>query len=232
MNTTQTICLLNDSFPPQIDGVANAVLNYARQLENSGYHAMVVTPSHPKAEDHKYPFPIMRYPSVTFSKIEGYMAGIPFSPEVAKKAKENRVTLFHSHCPIMSTFLARELRQIVNAPIVLTYHTKFDMDIENIIKNRPLQTASKKALVANMEACDEVWTVSKGAGENLRSLGYQGDYIVIPNGVDLPRERVADTLITATTKEYDLPQNVPVYLYVGRMMWYKVIGSISVSLFF
>ena len=182
---------------------------------------MVVTPSHPKAEDHKYQFPIMRYPSVTFSKIEGYMAGIPFSPEVAKKAKENRVTLFHSHCPIMSTFLARELRQIVNAPIVLTYHTKFDMDIENIIKNRPLQTASKKALVANMEACDEVWTVSKGAGENLRSLGYQGDYIVIPNGVALPRERVADTLITATTKEYDLPQNVPVYLYVGRMMWYK-----------
>ena len=28
----KTICLLNDSFPPLIDGVANAVKNYAEQI--------------------------------------------------------------------------------------------------------------------------------------------------------------------------------------------------------
>lgn len=27
----RTICLLNDSFPPEIDGVANAVVNYAKK---------------------------------------------------------------------------------------------------------------------------------------------------------------------------------------------------------
>ena len=30
-----TICLLNDSFPPIIDGVANAVVNYAENLLKS-----------------------------------------------------------------------------------------------------------------------------------------------------------------------------------------------------
>ena len=221
MDSFQTICLLNDSFPPQIDGVSNTVLNYARNIETGGAHAMVVTPSHRQAEDYKYPFPIVRYPSVTFNKMDGYMAGIPFSPEVARAANQHRVSLLHSHCPIMSTFMARELRQVLDAPIVLTYHTKFDVDIANIIKSKTLQSASKKAIVSNINACDEVWAVSRGAGENLRSLGYEGDYIVMPNGVDLPRKRVSDDKIKEATKDYSLPKDVPIYLYVGRMMWYK-----------
>ena len=32
----RTICLLNDSFPPEIDGVANAVVNYAKNITKSG----------------------------------------------------------------------------------------------------------------------------------------------------------------------------------------------------
>ena len=38
------ICLLNDSFPPVIDGVANAVLNYAAHIQKSLGNALVVTP--------------------------------------------------------------------------------------------------------------------------------------------------------------------------------------------
>ena len=29
---SRTVCLMNDSFPPLIDGVANAVVNYAQRL--------------------------------------------------------------------------------------------------------------------------------------------------------------------------------------------------------
>ena len=226
MQNKQTICLLNDSFPPQIDGVSNTILNYARHIENSGEKSIVVTPSHPQAEDNKYSFPVVRYPSVNFRMMDGYMAGIPFSPEAAKSVSECAPALLHTHCPIMSTFMARELRQIVDAPIVLTYHTKFDIDISNIIKSRRLQNACKKVLVANINACDEVWAVSEGAGENLRALGYEGDYLVMPNGVDFPCGRVSDDQISAVTEGYDLPENVPVYLFVGRMMWYKGIRII------
>lgn len=226
MQNIQTICLLNDSFPPQIDGVSNTILNYARQIVASEKEAIVVTPSHPQAEDGNYPFSIVRYPSVTFRMMDGYMAGIPFSPEVAKCVSAQSPALLHTHCPIMSTFMARELRQIVDAPIVLTYHTKFDVDISNLMKSRPLQSACKKVLAANISACDEVWAVSRGAGENLKSLGYEGDYIVMPNGVDLPRGRLSDEQIAAAVQGYDLPVGIPVYLFVGRMMWYKGIRII------
>ena len=40
-----TVCLLNDSFPPLIDGVANAVVNYAKIIQERYGRAIVATPS-------------------------------------------------------------------------------------------------------------------------------------------------------------------------------------------
>lgn len=217
----KTICLLNDSFPPLIDGVANAVMNYARCIPESGMDAVVLTPQHPEAEDSAFPYPVIRYPSIDLREKTGYLAGVPFSPEIANRLEGRDVGVLHSHCPIVSTLLGRQLRQIVDAPLVLTYHTKFDIDIANVIHSRALQEGSRRVLLENINACDEVWTVSQGAGENLRGLGFAGDYIVMPNGVDLPRGRVSEEAIREKTAGYDLPETVPVYLFVGRIMWYK-----------
>lgn len=221
MKQPSTICLLNDSFPPLIDGVSNAVTNYAHVLRNSGQNPVVITPSHPDARDEAYPFPVIRYPSLDMRKMTGYMAGIPFSPAAAQQLEKTPPAILHSHCPIMSTLLARQLRQVVDAPLILTYHTKFDIDIANIMKSRLLQESSKKALLDNINACDEVWAVSQGAAENLHALGYEGNCIVMPNGVDLPRGQASAEAIAEATKGYDLPAGVPVFLFVGRMMWYK-----------
>ena len=216
-----SICLLNDSFPPMIDGVANAVVNYASELERLGEHSVVVTPAVPGAEDRGYPYPVLRYPSIDTRKLVGYVAGYPFSPEIMRRLKEEKVELLHSHCPIASTILARQLRSVLDAPLVLTYHTKFDIDIANALKSRLLQKGAIRAMVQNISACDEVWVVSRGAGENLRGLGYEGEYTVMPNGVDVPCARVSQGEIDGAAGEYDLPQGVPVFLFVGRLMWYK-----------
>ena len=219
----RTICLLNDSFPPEIDGVANAVVNYAKNITKSGENAIVVTPTMPGADDSAFPFPV---PSIDTRKKLGYVAGYPFSPETARVLTEQKVELMHTHCPITSCLLARSLRAVVDAPLVLTYHTKYDVDIAKAVRGKLLQESAIRALVQNIASCDEVWVVSRGAGENLRSLGYEGDYIVMENGVDVPRGRVSDEAIAAATGRYDLPQNVPVFLFVGRLMWYKGIRII------
>lgn len=217
----QAICLLNDSFPPVIDGVANAVMNYARCLHEDGKTGVVITPDCPDNEDSKFPYPIFRYPSLDLRKETGYMAGIPFAPELLRQLEPYKVRLLHAHCPIVSTMVARELRQVLDAPLVLTYHTKFDIDIANIIRSKALQEGSKRALLENINACDEVWAVSHGAAENLRSLGYEGDCIVMHNGVDLPRGRVSQEAVQSVTAGFDLPESIPCYLFVGRIMWYK-----------
>ena len=45
MSENLNICLVNDSFPPEIDGVANAVTNYADIITRCHGKATVVTPA-------------------------------------------------------------------------------------------------------------------------------------------------------------------------------------------
>ena len=221
MPEKHTICLLNDSFPPVIDGVANAVVNYAKNIEAHHGHAVVVTPAVPDADDSGYDFPVLRYPSVDTRKLIGYVAGYPFSPEAARRMQDEHTALLHTHCPVSSAILARELRDVLDTPLVLTYHTKFDIDIAKAVKGKLLQEGAIRALVQNISACDEVWAVSEGAGQNLRSLGFEGEYIVMENGVDVPRGRASDEAVAAAAAGFDLPRGVPVFLFVGRLMWYK-----------
>ena len=221
MAEKRSICLINDSFPPVIDGVANAVTNYASVIQRDYGDATVVTPYYPDADDSVYPFPVLRYPSIDMTKLVGYRAGFPLSPELMEQVEGRHIDLIHSHCPVTSMVLARMLRQKLNVPLVFTYHTKFDIDIANAIHSKLLQEASIRLLVENISACDEVWTVSRGAGENLRSLGYQGNYIVMPNGVDFPAGRLGEDKVRAVGADLDLPEGVPLFLFVGRMMWYK-----------
>lgn len=215
------ICLLNDSFPPVIDGVANVVMNYARHIEAEHGHAAVVTPAYPGADDAACPFPVLRYPSIDTRKLVGYVAGFPFSPELSRRLRDERAELLHVHCPMSSALLARQFRDVLQVPLVFTYHTKYDIDIAKAVKGRLLQESAVRALVQNISACDEVWVVSRGAGENLHSLGYQGDCLVMANGVDVPRERVPERIVADVVRGYDLPAGVPVLLFVGRLMWYK-----------
>ncbi|MCR5136342.1 MAG: glycosyltransferase [Oscillospiraceae bacterium] len=218
---TLNVCLINDSFPPAIDGVANAVTNYAKIIARDYGSPTVVTPWYPNADDSVYDFPVVRYPSVDMTKLVGYRAGMPFSPEIAARLEQAEFDIIHSHCPITSTMLARSVRERLDVPVVFTYHTKFDIDIANAIRFKLLQDGAAKILAENISACDEVWTVSRGAGENLRKLGYRGEYTVMPNGVDFPQGRVSDELIRDVTGAYDLPEGLPLFLFVGRMMWYK-----------
>ena len=95
-----SVSLLNDSFPPLIDGVANTVVNYARELTKLGDRAIVVTPEHPDADDSRFPFPVVRYPSVDTRRLFGYLAGYPFSPETLRQL--DAFAEEHGYCPHFS----------------------------------------------------------------------------------------------------------------------------------
>ena len=69
MHDKINVCLLNDSFPPVIDGVANAVVNYGEIISTKNLgKATVVTPESPGAVD-GYPFDVVRYPSLSTEQL-------------------------------------------------------------------------------------------------------------------------------------------------------------------
>ena len=222
MTDNRTICLLNDSFPPVIDGVANTVVNYAANINAHYGRAFVVTPEIPGgADDSAFPYPVIRYPSIDTRKAFGYVTGNPFAPGTVYNVLQQNPDLLHLHCPMVSAMLAWQLRETRDIPLILTWHSKFDTDISAIVHSRLVRDEVMRTVLSNVNACDEVWAVSQGAGDDLRNFGYEGEIIVMQNGVDLPLGRVPDNEIGAITKDYDLPAGVPVFLFVGRMKWYK-----------
>lgn len=220
MSEKLNVCLLNDSFPPVIDGVANAVVNYSKIIQQNYGNVIVATPEYPNVIDN-YDFQVYRYPSINTTKLVGYRAGMPFDLNYLNKFNTNNVDILHSHCPVASTFLARILRDKIHKPIVFTYHTKFDIDLARAVDSKFIQEAAIKLLVENIESCDDIWVVSQGAGENLKSLGFKGNYTVMHNGVDFTKGKSNQNEIDEIKHKYNLQDHIPTYLFVGRMMWYK-----------
>jgi len=230
MDKNLTVCLLNDSFPPVIDGVANAVFNYAEVINRLYGSAIVSTPGYPGAK-YDYSFPVFRYPSIKTPKFGGYRTGIPFLPISMKSYAKRYVDIIHTHCPFSSAVMARMLRAQIHKPIIFSYHTKFDIDIAQTFDSEILQKQAINLVLANIVQSDEVWVVSKGAGENLRGLGYVGEFHIMENGVDFPRGKAEAPATMLLRQNHALSPDVPVFLFVGRMRWYKGIRIILDGLF-
>ena len=217
------ICLLNDSFPPVIDGVANVVMNYGNILTTELESNVIVgTPRYPDTSYDGYPYKVVAYPSFdTTDFVKGYRTGYPLSIREIDQMADMKPDIIHTHCPAASTIMGRILRRETGAPLIFTYHTKFDVDIARAVGDGLLKKETIKTMVKNIEACDDVWVVSEGAGENLRSLGFQGEYRVMPNGVDFHKGRASLEAVKELHNSYDIPEGIPLFLFVGRLMKYK-----------
>ena len=223
------VAIITDSFPPMMDGVSRSALGYAKALHEGGYgKCIVIAPRTPHLE-YDYPFPVYGFPSVKILYDE-YRAGHPFVPHLMTKLKPLDIDILHAHSPFISMTLARELRRHLKIPVVFTQHTKWDYDIAMAVSSKMLQKSIERYAYRNISKADDLWAVSRGAGEHLVSRGYKGKYIVMPNGTDFPQRKADPELLAQINARHDLPEGVPVLLFVGRMMWYKNIGLILETL--
>jgi len=223
------IAIITDSFPPMIDGVSRCALGYATALHDGGYgNIIVVTPKVPGLR-YDYPFKVYGFPSVSVH-YSHYRAGHPFIPHLARKLKKMNIDVIHAHSPFTSMLFARQLRRFLDIPIVFTQHTKWHFDIAQAVSSNTLRREIERYAYMNIRAADEVWAVSHGAGEYLKSRGFKGDYVVIPNGSDSIDTTKSNSTQARLCETLNLSENVPVLLFVGRMMWYKGIALLLEAL--
>lgn len=214
--------LFNDSFPPTIDGVANTVYNYASIMNGRFAEPVVITPKYPNVVDN-YDFKVYRYHSAKLSTSMPYRVGNPFSPKTLHDLAKMNFDLLHVHSPFASSVLAQEVSLLYKKkiPTILTYHTKFDIDIDRFVDNKQFNKVARKFVSTNVNYADEVWAVSNGTVESLRKIGYQGDVFIIPNGTDFSKGRASAEDIAELDRIYRTENAELVFLYCGRMMWYK-----------
>lgn len=215
-----------DAFPPTTDGISNVAQNYAAEINKKLGEAVIITPKNPNQLDYKYNYEIFRYKSWWIPSKEGYSVGWPFKDELHQAIINMNFDILHSHAPLATSYYFRRVVEKKKIPVVLTYHTKYEYDIDRRVPTKPARDFAYKFLLNNINAADEVWVTSEGTSDSLRKLGYQGDYIFMPNGCDLPVTNVSAEDIAVIKRKHNVPEDIPVFLYSGRMIWYKNIKLI------
>lgn len=216
-----------DSFYPIIDGVSQVVNNYCYYLNKyDDVDVTLVTPKYPKAQYDKYEFKVYPYTSFGSNKRVSYRVGWPFVPKTIKDIKDMDFDIIHIHAPLCSSELVRLINKERKAKVVLTYHTKYDVDFEARLKFPPIKKVAYAFLKSNVNYPDEVWLVSAGSESALRGVGFNGDCRVMENGVDFVKGAADPEKSEALKKKFNIPENCLVFSFVGRMQWYKNIRLI------
>lgn len=207
-----------ESYPPSLDGVGRVMLSYCKHLTARGHRALYIAP-----QNRKYAPPedaeTLLYGGIPVPG-EAYHVGIPrLSGHFRRQVSGLVFDLLHAHSPFLGAHEARRLAKRRNLPLVATFHSKYYDDFLKATHSRFLAKAVVRYIVRFYNHCDEVWAVNRSTGEVLKSYGYQGEIVVMPNGTDpftlTPQQR------SDAFARFPIPEGVPVFIFAGQQNFKK-----------
>jgi len=214
----RSIVFFNDSFPPVIDGVANVVLNYARALSEMGWECTVVAPDapgSPRGEEVE----VLRYKSIPLVGRYPYRIGLP-QVDIKFRKKLNRLNaeIVHTHCPFTSGWLGVDFAKERKIPVVGTFHSQYAYDFKNAVQLDFLANMFLSSVVRFYNKVDYVWVPNEFAGNALKSYGFTGKYLCMPNGTDFIKDGDFKELRLKGGKELNENDGEFILMFVGRLV--------------
>jgi len=227
-----TVGIFNDSFPPIMDGVALTAQNYAYWLNEKKQPVCVVTPRSPDYTDiEKYP--VYRYSSFPIFGRKPYRFGFPEIDRTLQNNMENiQFGLVHAHCPFSSGNAAFDIARSQKIPLVATFHSKYRDDFEQSVHCKLIVKLMIKRIIRFYEKANEVWIPQASVEDTLREYGYKGKVEVVGNGNDFDSREPVLPIKTQARHELKIATDLPVFLFVGQLIWEKNIRMIVESLAF
>lgn len=119
------IAIITESFPPDVNGVANSVARVAEHLLRRGHHPMVIAPapsSTVRAVAGNHPYPVLRVPSVPMPRYRSFRLGLP-GFKLADALAGHRPDLVHLASPFLLGARGVTLAGQRGLPTVAVYQT-------------------------------------------------------------------------------------------------------------
>ncbi|HEU0238219.1 MAG TPA: glycosyltransferase family 1 protein [Micromonosporaceae bacterium] len=119
------VAIVTESFPPDVNGVAHSVEQIARHLVTRGHEPLVVAPEPSlatQATAGRFPFPVVRVPSVPLLGYRGFRLGVTNS-HLAAVFKAHRTDLVHLASPFVLGARGVAAAQALNLPTVSVFQT-------------------------------------------------------------------------------------------------------------
>lgn len=232
------IAYFTDTFLPQVNGIATALANQARQLGEQGHEIIIFTPKVDDIKRQKFKalnVSVVHLPSVPALIYTEYKFGIFGLPRVIKHLSKFNPDIIHLHTPFMVGMDAVMASKVFKKPLVGTIHIYFtDSDYLRFIKSqlavKLLDKISESYLNFLYSQCDLLLAPSKMLTEELNGNGFKKPISYLPNGVmlNLPKF-LSDKEILLTKKKYNLKEKV--VLHFGRLSYEKNVDLLIKSFY-
>ncbi|WP_291125741.1 glycosyltransferase [Flavobacterium sp. UBA6031] len=220
-DTTKTIGIFNDSFPPIMDGVSLTAQNYAYWLQKKNQPVCVVTPKSPNYTDNE-PYPVLRYTSIPIIGRKPYRLGLP-KMDLSFNTEINKISfgLVHAHCPFSSGEIALSIAKEQHIPLVATFHSKYRDDFEHSVRNKRIAGMMTKEVMRFFKKADEVWIPQASVEETIREYGFKGKVEIVDNGNDFSSTEPIEPIKKQARLNLHVAENETLLLFVGQHIWEK-----------
>ena len=218
------ILFISDVYFPRINGVSTSIETFRRNLRAQGHTVHLIAPDYltPSADETD----IMRVPA----------RYLPFDPEDRlmsygwvmqrlNQLRDEQYDIIHIQTPFVAHYLGTKLARLLNIPCVETYHTFFEEYLYHYVPVVPkalMKFIAKRFSRHQGNSLDGMVVPSYPMLHVLKDYGVTTHSEVIPTGIE-PASFVRGDR-EAFRNSYNIPQDRPVLLFVGRVAHEKNIG--------
>ena len=220
------IAFFTDTFPPEVNGVANTAARAARALAAAGHQMKVFTVSRLSPEEIQKEvggaYEVETIPSVRLPIYLGVRVTAPVGLALRKVARF-RPDILHSHTPFSMGWEAVWAARFLGVPLVGTHHTFFNHYLKHVhLDYAWAERLSWKLTVGYYNRCDLVVSPTRSLIDELMANGLKRPPEIIPNAVDTELFRPAADRAQLKTR-LGLPEKVVVHM--GRLSYEKSIDQ-------
>lgn len=218
------IGIFTDTYLPDINGVATSSYILCHALRKHGHEVFVVTTELPEDSEYEDDENVLRLPGIEIKKMYGYRASNIFSFKGMKEIKNFGLDLIHIQTEFGIGIFGKIAAQILNIPVVYTYHTMYE-DYSHYIAGSfsPVNSIVKKAVetISRIygDNCTELVVPSEKTKEVLENYGIEKDIHIVPTGLMLDAFKIEnknEQKIHEIREKYNI-NNQFVITFVGRL---------------
>ncbi len=210
--------LFIDTFFPMVDGVINVVDNYAKRLNDEEFEVVVFAP---KTRDKNYvdnfSYKVVRCKSLKIFFLDYDLPMPSFDRKFKKILKESHLDIVHIHSPFGVAKYGVKYAKKHKIPVVATLHSQFKKDIYRSSHSKILTNLILKKIMSVFNKCDEYYGVNSKISEIFYDYGASHLPLVQRNGTDFTPVQDPEKAINIINEKFNIPKDMPVFLFVGRI---------------
>lgn len=218
------ILFISDVYFPRINGVSTSIETFRHELRAQGHTVHLIAPDYmiPSSDETD----ILRVPSrrVPLDPEDRFMS-FSWVMKHLDKFRSEQYDIIHIQTPFVAHYLGIKLSKLLNIPRIETYHTFFEEYLYHyvpLVPKKLMRMVAKRFSRHQGNSLDGMVVPSHPMLGVLKNYGIATHSEVIPTGIEPDSFVLGDR--AAFRKNYNIHQDRPVLLFVGRVAHEKNIG--------